>query len=208
MYKNCKLDKVSIGQRIQSLRNEKNLSQDELAEKLGYQNRQSITKWETGTTPTTEALAKLSEFFGVSTDYILGFTKYSHFENEFISEVTTLSDKSIEVLRKNKEKGHNRYLFMLDLILSDEEVFNGVMKNLNDLVFPPVVVVNDVLIKRKYLTQEDLETLSTTPDQVFHNIREILSEFAKKNKDKPIISDNAYHPDIYYEKEVVEYGKH
>ena len=110
MYKNIehldtKEGRLEVSERIRELREAKGLTQDELAEALGYQNRQTVTKWETGTLPTMDALKKLCVFFNISSEYILGLTRYSHVENEQISELTGLSDESIEVLREiNKRR--------------------------------------------------------------------------------------------------------
>ena len=60
-----------ISDNIKKYRKENNLSQDELAEKLGV-SRQSISLWETGQTqPTIENIIALSRIFNVSTDSIL-----------------------------------------------------------------------------------------------------------------------------------------
>ncbi|HEL1559773.1 helix-turn-helix domain-containing protein [Streptococcus suis] len=49
----------------------KNLSQDELAEKL-YISRQAVSKWENGeATPDIDKLVQLAEIFGVSLDYLV-----------------------------------------------------------------------------------------------------------------------------------------
>lgn len=62
--------------KIKELRTEKNLSQTELATKLKV-SQSAVTKWECGRTePTASALIKLSEFFGVSVDYLLGLSDY------------------------------------------------------------------------------------------------------------------------------------
>jgi len=53
-------------------RRKKNLTQTQLAEAIGV-SRITINKWETGkSTPSVEMLLKLSEFFNVSVDYLLG----------------------------------------------------------------------------------------------------------------------------------------
>lgn len=68
-----------VAERIMYLREARGLSQkalsDELA-KLGLiVRRETITQWENGTRDLkTEYLAKLSEFFGVSADWLLGLT--------------------------------------------------------------------------------------------------------------------------------------
>ena len=57
---------------ILSLRTNKGLSQDELAEKV-FVTRQAVSRWEHGDTiPGTETLKLLSEFFGVSINTLLG----------------------------------------------------------------------------------------------------------------------------------------
>lgn len=58
--------------RIKQLRNEKNINQDVLAKILGLEIA-GISKLETGRVPLKdEYIVKLSEYFGVSTDYLLG----------------------------------------------------------------------------------------------------------------------------------------
>jgi len=64
-----------IGKRIKQLREEKNITTIALAEIIGVE-RTSISKWETGarSNPTSTPLKKLSEYFGVSMDYLLGLS--------------------------------------------------------------------------------------------------------------------------------------
>lgn len=58
--------------RIKQLRNEKNINQDVLAKLLGLEIA-GISKLETGRVPLKdEYIVKLAEYFGVSTDYLLG----------------------------------------------------------------------------------------------------------------------------------------
>lgn len=62
---------LDTGERIYSLRIKNNMSQGNLADKLGV-SRQTVSKWENGICmPDTEKLIQLSEIFNVSTDYIL-----------------------------------------------------------------------------------------------------------------------------------------
>ncbi len=57
---------------ILKLRTQKNLSQEELAEKL-FVTRQAVSRWETGETlPNTESLKLLSKLFDVSVNTLLG----------------------------------------------------------------------------------------------------------------------------------------
>lgn len=55
-----------------SLRTERGLSQDELAEQM-FVTRQAVSRWENGeTTPNVETLKRLSQFFDVSINTLLG----------------------------------------------------------------------------------------------------------------------------------------
>ena len=62
---------MKIEEKILVLRKQNNLSQEQLAEQIGV-SRQSISKWELGeTVPDLHNIVRLSEVFGVSTDYLL-----------------------------------------------------------------------------------------------------------------------------------------
>jgi transcriptional regulator with XRE-family HTH domain len=61
-------------ERIKELREERGMTQKELAEALGI-DRTAIAKYESGASGAkSEMLEKLATFFGVSTDYLLGRT--------------------------------------------------------------------------------------------------------------------------------------
>ena len=63
---------MNIGEKIFILRKERQLTQDALAEKL-HVSPQAISKWERGiTNPDLELIPKLSDFFGITTDELLG----------------------------------------------------------------------------------------------------------------------------------------
>lgn len=65
------MDIVRIGKFIAELRREKNLTQEELGEKLGVTNK-TISRWENGNyMPNIEMLQLLSEQFGVSINELL-----------------------------------------------------------------------------------------------------------------------------------------
>ncbi len=62
---------MTLGEKLQALRQEKNLSQEQLAERLEV-SRQAVGKWESGQSrPDMDKLVVLAELFGVSTDYLL-----------------------------------------------------------------------------------------------------------------------------------------
>ena len=62
---------MNIADRIQHLRKMKGISQEELADRLGV-SRQAISKWESEqSSPDIEKVIIMSEFFEVTTDYLL-----------------------------------------------------------------------------------------------------------------------------------------
>lgn len=62
---------MKLAEKIQDLRKKSGLSQEQLADKLGI-SRQAISKWESEqSTPDIDKIVLLSEFFQVSTDYLL-----------------------------------------------------------------------------------------------------------------------------------------
>ena len=66
--------KSKLSERLKALRNERGISQIKLAEELGLNNI-TIAKIETGDRSTSiETLIIFAEYFGVTTDYILGLS--------------------------------------------------------------------------------------------------------------------------------------
>lgn len=62
---------MNIADRIQILRKGRGISQEELADKIGV-SRQAVSKWESEqSTPDIDKIILLSEYFDVTTDYLL-----------------------------------------------------------------------------------------------------------------------------------------
>ena len=79
---------MNIADRIQYLRKQKGLSQEELADKIGV-SRQAVSKWESEqSTPDLDKIIVMSDLFEVTTDYIL----------KGIEPVSTTSPKTIKAL--------------------------------------------------------------------------------------------------------------
>lgn len=78
-----------LAEKIMSLRKQNGWSQEELAEKLDI-SRQSVSKWESGTSiPDIEKIIKMSQLFGVSTDYLL---KEKDDDAERISDISAYEE--------------------------------------------------------------------------------------------------------------------
>lgn len=107
-----------IGVRIAKLRENRNLSQAQLAvelDKIGLKvRRESITQWENGTRDLkTEYTVKLADYFGVTCDYIL---RGIEADNISIAKETGLTNSAILSIRATsmciKKMGH----FTLDYV--------------------------------------------------------------------------------------------
>lgn len=62
---------MNIADRIQNLRKIKGITQEELADEIGI-SRQAVSKWESEqSTPDLDKIIAMSEYFDVTTDYIL-----------------------------------------------------------------------------------------------------------------------------------------
>ena len=78
-----------LNENIRKLRVALGINQVELAKKLGV-SKQCVSNWENDNIqPSIEILMKLAEYFGVSTDYLLGF------EEKRTLDVTGLSPEEV-----------------------------------------------------------------------------------------------------------------
>lgn len=86
-----------FNQRIRELRVSQNMSQVELARRLGV-TKQSVSNWENDNImPSIELLIRIARVFGVSTDYLLGMTDtetldVSGLPNKFVAHLRLLID--------------------------------------------------------------------------------------------------------------------
>lgn len=62
-----------VGQRIKQLREQKHMTQHELAELLDYKSKTSVSHMENGREIPRPAIAKLARIFGVSPAYLMGW---------------------------------------------------------------------------------------------------------------------------------------
>lgn len=101
----------TLGQRIKRLRIERNMSQEQLAERLGYKSRSSINKIELGINDITQTkVIKFAEVLRVTPAYLMGWddnegnTLTIQVSDKFEPNVWKLTDEQtievIELLRK------------------------------------------------------------------------------------------------------------
>ena len=87
--------KLNIGENIRSCRRKMNLTQEQLADKLGV-SFQSVSRWENDLTyPDMELIPALTGIFGVSADELLGVSeaKKEQAAEELLGELARLSDR-------------------------------------------------------------------------------------------------------------------
>ncbi len=116
------MNTIELGKFIAKLRNEKNLTQEELAEKL-YIDKRKISRWECGTSlPEFDMLIKLSEILDVSL-YELSICK--RIENEFLTRKVINKFKSLKDFKNynNKRKIKTFLLFILLIIFIITSVY-------------------------------------------------------------------------------------
>ena len=96
--------KETFAQRLIELREQKNITQQELAEELGI-TRQSLSLYEKAErTINIELLAKIADFFNVSTDYLMGRTDTATLDESIQTacKITGLTASSIHNLQNLK----------------------------------------------------------------------------------------------------------
>ena len=81
-----------VADRIKTLREQKKLTQSELAKQLGI-TRSGVNAWEMGiSVPSTQYVVELANIFGVSTDFLLGVASSATIS------VSGLTDDDIQIV--------------------------------------------------------------------------------------------------------------
>ena len=124
---------MTLSEKIQQLRKTKNLSQEQLAEKLAV-SRQAISKWELGESiPDTDKIIQLSRIFQVSTDYLL---------HDDIN-----SDRDIPAVRTNSELLRKKYgIKTLFIVSTGMSIIGLIMSIVAQLTWKTVFSVSIGLI--------------------------------------------------------------
>lgn len=106
---------MNIADRIQSLRKSKGISQEQLADVVGV-SRQAVSKWESEQTiPDLEKIILMSEYFEVTTDYILKGIEPAALENDHKTIGDVLDQKILTEANGKRTKKIWRYLLYVFL---------------------------------------------------------------------------------------------
>ncbi|MFZ1758942.1 MAG: helix-turn-helix transcriptional regulator [Streptococcus suis] len=172
--------------RLKELRQEKKLSQKELAKKIGVHYR-TLQNWENGESQIKPDKAQaLADYFGVSVGYLLGFMVDEVSEGEIEFHNRILSN-----IRKSAYIGFLDYLATSSLTLSNHQInaiFNQIFSSseINDeyRLIEEDSNKHNVLfsIARNYIPQKDISTFlhrAYTPkivDEQIKKVEKILSD--------------------------------
>lgn len=108
-----------FGERIKNLRNQKKMTQQELGNVVGLTST-GISYWESGKAiPNFETMTKLSDYFGVSIDYLTGkdeldnkglllFRKAEKVNEEDREKMYNIIDSTIDVFLQGNNNGDNQ----------------------------------------------------------------------------------------------------
>lgn len=132
--------KLTLGERLKDLRVERNLKLETLAEQTGL-SKSALSKYESDdvTDLSIYAVTTLAEFYGVTTDYLLGVTENKKRPDAVLSDLH-LSDGAVDVLRNGKFNHRllcelivheNFQRFMTDLEIYVDGYVSANIQNLN-----------------------------------------------------------------------------
>lgn len=190
---NSKISKA-IGKRINALLAKKFKRQKDLATALGV-NDNTISYFVSGKRmPNTEQIIKISDFFGVSADYLLGLsdTATTDKDVQFICEYTGLSERAIEVLSiyNNNKRIKNQLTPIIDKLLKSHKLtyicccideFSEAIEQKNNVL--DCLMTEDLKTSE---TQEDKENdfeeyekLTDKADLNLFRLQEAITDFAK-----------------------------
>ena len=106
------MDQLKIGRFIKSLRQEKGLTQEQLAETLGVTNR-SVSRWENGNNlPDMSVLLELAEYFDVDVGEVLdGERKDGNMDKKMEETILKVADYE-QLLNTNLMRGIRKVLIL------------------------------------------------------------------------------------------------
>ena len=176
---------IKLGEKIKSLRKQKNISQEVFANYLGV-SFQAVSKWENGNTmPDVTMIPAIASFFGVSTDELFDFNLY-----EMEKQVEAICHESWKYRDNDPAKA--------------EQILREGLKR-----FPGnEIILNNLLYTLDYKTRADeVITLckslieSTKYDDVKYDACRILASCYKENGQNDLIAPTLeIIPEIYFTK--------
>ena len=119
-FKNFKRNRLEFSERLKTLRKQAQLTQVDVAEKLGI-SQPAYASWERGIKkPTQENLVKIAQILNVSVDYLVGNSDYTedkldNIELLFRMNSKGLTDEEKEIFKKE----------LIEFMKERKKLFNG-----------------------------------------------------------------------------------
>lgn len=156
-----------FAKRLRKLIEDNNITQNQLSGILG-KTRQAINNYTLGNTaPDADTLIKLSEYFNVSVDYLIGVSNVKTIDKDikFICDYTGLSENAVKKLHLLKIESVQGY------IESDIEI-----KGFTELVKKKIIEDEEMINSTKRDAKELLDLLSKLIEDGKHNIFDVIIE--------------------------------
>ncbi|MBQ7338000.1 MAG: helix-turn-helix domain-containing protein [Clostridia bacterium] len=176
---------IRLGEKIKSLRKERNLSQEVLAGYLGV-SFQAVSKWENDTTmPDVTMIPAIASFFGVSTDELFDFNLY-----ETEKKVTKICDEALCYRYTDRVKSEQILRQGLQRFPGNDMILNNLLYTLDEKNRADEVIA---------LCRSLIE--STKDDSVKYDACRILAKCYKENGMDDLIEPVLEMlPEIYFTK--------
>lgn len=101
---------MTLGERLKKLRLEHNISQTELAKQFNIA-RSTLSQYESNQrTPSDDIKLKISDYFNVSLDYLIGKTDIKNYEDDSNITVALHSDHEYDALPEEAKKEIENYI--------------------------------------------------------------------------------------------------
>lgn len=136
---------IEIANRLLQLRKQNNLSQEELAFKLGI-SRQAVSKWERAeASPDTDNLINLAKLYNISLDELLK-------SDEFIERDTIIKAEDYEYKNQNNTNEEvQEYDYEIDKeIPKSKVILNARVKNIIGTTISIIFVIIAIALKTEY----------------------------------------------------------
>ena len=178
-------DIMTLGERLIKLRKEKNLSQEEVAEKLNV-TRQTISKWETDTsTPDFDKIIPLCELYGITSDELLTGKKESKKtsgeslstdtvdNHECYSSKTTTPVDNTQIIKRAEGIGLGVFLYFISIVWI--------------MIAIPVLLMNPILASAIFMIICGLATFVIIYTAIVYKKEKIVDESKEDFTNNPLI---------------------
>ena len=169
------MNQKNIGLFLKELRKEKNLTQEQLAEKFNISSR-SVSRWETGTNlPDLSILVELADFYDVDIREIINGERKNEMNKETketLNKVAEYAEQNTLNLKKKMAGNCASALLLLIfcVILDLTNGFNGFIadKPFDNLMDFTLVLTIDILFMNILFLTGKLETIQNWKRKFFH----------------------------------------